>query len=92
MQAAPPTPAESNSSPYRSKPLLRASYWEGYSTALREQLVDLVYGSSSIVNHGTARTKKELAWFAGYRDGIKEGSKLAQKFYERQLRQPKNSD
>lgn len=92
VQALPPSPVESNSSIYRSKPLLLASYFEGYSTALREQLIDLVYGSASIVNHGTPRTEKELAWFSGYRDGIKEGSKLAQKFYERQLREPKDGE
>ncbi len=72
---------------YRSDARLRACYWEGYSNALYEKLVDLAYGSSSIVNHGAARTAPESAWFADYRDGSAEASKLSQKFYERQMKE-----
>lgn len=79
-------------SPYPANAILRSSYWEGYSTALREQLADLAYGGASIVNHGMARTKKEVAWFNGYRDGGKAGAALAQRFYDRQLREPNNGN
>jgi hypothetical protein len=73
--------------PYRADPVLRGYYWEGYATALREQLVDLAHGSASIVNRGTARSERDSAWFAGYRDGVHEASELANRLYERQMKE-----
>jgi len=80
-------PATRNSSHYRSDAVLRGYYWEGYATAFREELTDLAYGSSSIVNRGTARTERELAWFAGYRDGVREAGNLAEKLFARQRKE-----
>ena len=80
-------PGARSSSRYRAEAVLRGYYWEGYSTALREQLVDLTYGSASIVNRGSARTERDSARFAGYRDGIREASQLARKIRERQMRE-----
>jgi hypothetical protein len=79
--------ATRNSSHYQSDAVLRGYYWEGYATAFREELTDLAYGSSSIVNHGTARTERELAWFAGYRDGVREASQLSRKVFARQVKE-----
>ena len=80
-------PATPNSSRYRSDAVLRGYYWEGYATAFRQELTDLAYGSSSIVNRGPARTERELAWFAGYRDGVQEASHLARKLFARQIKE-----
>ena len=72
---------------YRSDAVLRGYYWEGYATAFREEMVDLASGSPAVVNRGTARTERERAWFAGYRDGVREASQLAQEIYERQVKE-----